>query len=276
MVITRDLARLYKCKNGTKEINQTVKNNLDKFPERFSWKLDDNESMTFLVKNFDQKVETRGGKYKNPRVFIEQVVAMLATILKTPVAIKTSIAIMDAFVAMRHHFINNQDFYKSIYNLNSKVLEHDNDIKLLQESLDKLSEKEKVNEIYFEGQIYDAYSKIKDIMFEAKQELIVIDNYIDKTFLDMIKNVNVNITLITSSKNKLSNLDLKKYNNQYHNLKIIINNNFHDRYFILDKKKVYHSGTSINYAGSKVFSINILEDNVVKDNLIKEVSKILK
>ena len=91
VMLDSDLAKLYQCKNGTKEINQAVKNNLDKFPERFSWKLTDEECNIFLVKNFDQKNETRGGRYKNPRVFTEQGVAMLSTILKSKVAIKTSI-----------------------------------------------------------------------------------------------------------------------------------------------------------------------------------------
>lgn len=103
VMLDSDLAKLYECKNGTKEINLAVKNNLDKFPERFSWKLTDEEVKCFLVKNFDQKIETRGGRYKNPRVFTEQGVAMLSTILKSSVATRTSIAIMDAF------------FYEKIY-----------------------------------------------------------------------------------------------------------------------------------------------------------------
>ena len=106
LVATSDLAKLYGCKNGTKEINQAVKNNVEKFSERFSWKLNDCESRNLLVKNFDQKnIELRGGKYKNPRVFTEQGIAMLATILKTKNATEVSIRIMDTFVAMRK-FIN--------------------------------------------------------------------------------------------------------------------------------------------------------------------------
>ena len=85
VMLDSDLARLYQCKNGTKEINQAVRNNPLKFPERFSWKLTDEEMQFFLVKSFDQKVETRGGRYKNPRVFIEQGVAMLAIVLRTKV-----------------------------------------------------------------------------------------------------------------------------------------------------------------------------------------------
>ena len=115
VMLDSDLAKLYQCKNGTKEINQAVKNNPDKFPERFSWKLNTSDSYEFLVKKFDQKIETRGGKYKNPRVFTEQGVAMLSTILKSKVATETSIRIMDAFVYMRKYISNN--FYK-----NEKIL----------------------------------------------------------------------------------------------------------------------------------------------------------
>ena len=107
VMLDSDLAKLYQCKNGTKEINQAVKNNPNKFPKRFSWKLTDEEIKIFLVANCDQKIETRGGRYKNPRVFTEQGVAMLATILKSKVAVKVSIEIMDAFVAMRKYISNN-------------------------------------------------------------------------------------------------------------------------------------------------------------------------
>ena len=126
-----DLAKLYGCKNGTKEINQAVKNNLEKFPERFSWKLNDDELKEFLVKNFDQKLETRGGRYKNPRVFTEQGVAMLATILKSKVATQVSIAIMDAFVTMRKYISSNLLEQKYVNNM---VFEHDERIKLLEDT----------------------------------------------------------------------------------------------------------------------------------------------
>ena len=147
VMLDSDLARLYKCKNGTKEINQAVKNNIEKFPERFSWILTDEESTDFLVKNFDQKRETRGGKYKNPRVFTEQGVMMLATIIKSRIATATTIRIMDAFVEMKKFFSNDilriSNIEKNIININNKIDKHDTNIKLLQESFDKLSEKKK-------------------------------------------------------------------------------------------------------------------------------------
>ena len=269
-MLDSDLAKLYKCKNGTKEINQAVKNNLIKFPDRFSWKLSNEESKDFLVKNFDQKIETRGGKYKNPRVFTEEGVAMLATIIKSKEAAEISIAIMDAFVKMRHFILGNYDFFKS---LNNKLFEVDNKLNIHDERINKLFSKFETKEVLLlNGQIYDAYSKILDIFKLAKDELIIIDNYADNNVLDMISKLNCNITIITKDSNRISNLDIDKYNSQYNNLKVIRNNTFHDRYIIIDKRDIYHLGTSINNAGNGMFSINKLEDEDVINLLINKVN----
>jgi hypothetical protein len=172
---------------------------------------------------------------------------------------------MKAFVAMRH-YLNNTEYRLS--NVETKVIEHDNSIKLIQE----LFEEEK--EYYFDKE-YDAYSKIKDIFFESKEELIIIDNYADKKILDMIKNINTKVIIITKENNKLSKLDIEEYNKQYHNLSVIYDNTFHDRYFIIDRNIIYHSGTSINYIGSKTFSINILEDKIVKESLLNKTALLI-
>jgi len=259
-----DLAKLYGT--ATKRINEAVKNNLEKFPKRFSWKLTNEE-----LKNLWSKFSTTNisnMSRSNPRVFTEQGVAMLATILKTKVATQVSIAIMDAFVEMKKYISNGLLEQKYI---NNQVMKNTEDIKLLQESLYKLQNKKQVNEIYFNGQIYDAYSKIIDILKEAKKEIVIIDAYADKTILDLIRKVNIDVTLIVKSKSLLSKSDIEKYNEQYNNLKVIYNDTFHDRYFILDKKIVYHSGTSMNRIGTKTFSINKIEDKEVKDNLISNI-----
>lgn len=266
VMLDSDLAQLYQVE--TKRINEAVKNNPDKFPERFSWKLTEEESDNFLVENFDQKIERRGGRFKNPRVFTEQGVAMLATILKSKIAIQISIEIMVAFVAMRKYISANLIEQKYI---NNQVMKNTENIKLLQESFSKLEEKRKVNEIYFNGQIFDAYSKIIDIMREAKKELIIIDSYADKTVLDMIKNLEYKVILITKENALLKSLDIEKYSAQYNNLQVIYTNTFHDRYFLLDRKTVYHCGSSLNHAGSKTFSINILEDQLIKESLIANI-----
>ncbi len=271
VMLDSDLARLYECKNGTKEINQAVKNNTEKFPERFSWILTDEESTDFLVNFFDQKRETRGGKYKNPRVFTEQGVMMLATILKSKVAMETTIRIMDAFVEMKKIFLNDN---LRLSNVEAKILEHDKNIKLLQESFDKLSGKRKANEIYFNGQIFDAYSRIIDIFNEVKEELIIIDMYADINILEIIKKLDIKVTIITKKNNLLTEKDIEIYNKQYNNLKVIYNNTFHDRYFILDDKTVYHCGTSINRIGYKTFSINLLNDKEVIIPFINNINAI--
>ena len=226
-----------------------------------------------MVKNFDQKKETRGRKYKNPRVFTEQGVAMLATILKSSVATEVSIAIMDAFVLMRNFILENQDTFKSIVNINNKLDIHEEKINLL---FSKFETKELTEKIFFNGSIYDAYSKILDIMNKAHKELIIIDNYADKSVLDMVSKLKVNVIIIVKAKSLLTETDIKKYNEEYHNLKIIYNDSFHDRYLILDQKAIYHLGASLNYAGSKTFSINKLQDDIIKNLLIDNVNNIIK
>lgn len=273
-MLDSDLAKLYKCKNGTKEINQAVSRNFEKFPERFSWILSDKESDELLVTICDQKnkVDTRGGKYKNPRVFTEQGVAMLATILKTSIATKVSIAIMDAFVAMRKYISSNIIEQKII---NKQVLKNTEDIKVLQDSFKKFEEKRKDNEIYYDGQKFDAYFKIQDIFKEAKKEIIIIDSYADSTILDIIKRIKAKVIIITKPNNLLTKQDIMKYNKQYNNLKVIYNNTYHDRYFIIDKEIFYHCGASINRIGYKTFSITRMSDLEVCKSLIKKIENII-
>ena len=264
VMLDSDLAKLYQCKNGTKEINQAVKNNPDKFPERFSWKLNTSDSYEFLVKKFDQKIETRGGKYKNPRVFTEQGVAMLSTVLKSKVATETSIRIMDAFVYMRKYISNN--FYK-----NEKILiNHENRILMLEESFDKLNEKQKINTLFYEGQIYDAYSLLMDILSKAKEEVIIIDNYAGKELLDIIKDISIDIKIVSSS---IDSTLKKKYESQYSNVTFINNNTFHDRFIIIDRKELYNSGASFKDLGKKCFSLNKIEDKEYLENIIKKIGK---
>ncbi len=244
------LARLYQCANGTKSINLAVKRHINRFPERYMFKFTEHElsilRFQFETTNINNKSRTL------PYVFTEQGVAMLATILKTSVAEEISIKIMDAFVAMRKYISTNLLEQKYI---NNQVMKNTENIKLLQESFSKFEEKRKVNEIYFNGQIFDAYSKIIDIFKSAKEELIIIDSYADKTVLDRIKNLECKVILITKKNALLKPLDLEKYSTQYKNLDVIYDNSFHDCYFIIDENIVYHCGSSINYAGSKTLCI---------------------
>ena len=271
VMLDSDLSKLYQCKNGTKEINQAVKNNPDKFPERYSFQLSDNEYNNLRSKNLTSSLESGyGGRRYNPRVFTEQGIAMLSTILKSKVAVETSIRIMDAFVKMRKIISSNLIEQKYI---NELVIKDNERINLLEESFSKLEEKEKVNHIFYEGQIYDAYSLLIDIFKEAKKEIIIIDNYADKSILDMITNLNVKVIVITKKFNLLKDIDIKKYNKQYHNLKVIYSDKFHDRFIIIDKKELYHSGASYKDLGNKCFAITKIEDKEYLEIILKNIGE---
>ena len=204
---------------------------------------------------------------------------MLSGVLHTKTAINTSIQIINAFVMMKKYMSNNlleqQYINNMVLNHENKIEYIDNNIRLLQESFDKLEKDKEVNEIYFNGKIYDAYSKIKDIFKEAKKELIIVDRYTDKTILDMIKDLKCNVILITSKNTKITKLDLNRYNKTYKNLKIYFDDTYHDRYFIIDSEKVYHSGNSINHIGYRKSSIDVINDKKVKESIIEDINNII-
>lgn len=200
---------------------------------------------------------------------------MLSSVLKTENATKVSIAIMRAFVAMRHFIFNNRDIYISINNINNKLDKHE--MKLLEHDK-KLSEifsnfmiKNNKEIIFLNGEIYDAYSKIINIMKKAKKEIIIIDNYADKMVLDILSKIKLPTTLITKHNSLLNKLDIKKYNEQYNNLSIRYNDDFHDRFIILDNKEVYHLGASLNHARKRVFVLNKFEDKEMIEILLKKI-----
>ena len=213
----------------------------------------------------------RGGKYKNPRVFTEQGIAMLATILKTKNATQVSIRIMDTFVSMRKFINENKDIFKRITKVEYKMLEYDDNFKKIFDALEtKKIEKEK---IFFNGQIYDAYSLIIDLIKEAENRIIIIDNYIDKSVLDMLvyKKENIDVLLMTSSR-YLTHLDIEKFNKQYPNLKIKYSNIFHHRFIIIDNT-LYHVGASFKDLGKKCFGINKIEDKEYLNKIIEIINQ---
>ena len=272
VMLDSDLAKLYECANGTKTINLAVKRHINRFPERFMFRLTKDEYYEIL-RFQSETLELEQGKYSKylPYVFTEQGVAMLATVLRTSVAEEMSIKIMDAFVAMKKYISSNLLKQKDI---NDLVLKDHVRIDLLENSFNKFEEKRKTTEIYFDGQIYDAYSKILDIFKEAKEKLIIIDGYADKTLLDIIKRLDVKVTIITKKNNLLTSQDIERYNKQYSNLEVKFNNTFYDRYFILDKNIVYHCGASINRIGYKTFSITLINDESIIEVLISRINNI--
>lgn len=257
-MLDSDLARLYGVE--TKRINEAVKNIVEKFPERFSWILNDLDAL-----NLRSKISTssHGGRRYNPCVFTEQGVAMLATILKSQTATKVSIAIMDAFVLMRRYISTNLVEQKYI---NNQVLKNTEDIKILKETFDEF--KPKINSLFYEGQIYDAYSLLLEILNKSKNSIIIIDNYAGKELLDILKNINKNIIIV--SKN-IDEITKSKYLKQYNNITFINNDSFHDRFIIIDKEILYTSGASFKDLGKKCFCISKIEDKEILNNILTKI-----
>ena len=245
VMLDSDLGRVYECKNGTKTINQAVNRHLERFPSDFYFQLTEDEYNS--LRSQVGTLKNGRGEHKKylPYVFTEQGVAMLATVLRTKVASEMSVSIMRAFVKMRHYLLNTVGENKYIKDMllkhDNELSEHGNSIRLLQESFDKLETDKEIDEVYFNGKEYDAYSKVLDIFGEAKDKLIVVDRYTDKTFLDMIRNLDCKVILITGKKSKLTKLDIEKYNEDYNNLTVYYDDTFHDRYFVIDDNKVYQT-----------------------------------
>ena len=251
VMLDSDLAKLYQVE--TKRINEAVKNNPEKFPDRFSWQLSIEETISISRSKFSTLKIKQGTNIKyGARVFTEQGVYMLATILKSKVATGVSIRIMDTFVKMRHYINYNKSFLPNkILLLEEKV---DNNTRRIDELFDKFSPKDIAKDkIFFEGEFYNAYSFIFDIINSSKREIIIIDNYAGKELLDILKEINKRIIIVSKNiDEKLKN----KYENQYSNVTFINNNSFHDRFIIIDRNKLYSCGASFKDLGKKCFSIN--------------------
>ena len=258
VIMDFDLAILYHCVNGTKTINQAVNRHRDRFPNDFMFQITD-EERTYL---WSQLGTAKGLSMSRslPYAFTEQGVAMLATILRTDVAAQVSIDIMRAFVIMKKYFSNSL-VEQSV--INKMVLRHDDDIKLLQDSFDKMNENIDNNHIFFDGQVYDAYSLMLDIFNKSKESIIIIDNYLDKILLDILCKTNKKIMVVTNSYNKT---DFDKYKMEYNNVKVKIMDTIHDRFIIIDNRIIYNFGASFKDLGKKCFSINKIND---KDSLNK-------
>ena len=267
VMLDSDLAELYHVE--TKRINEAVKNNPNKFPERYSWVLTINETVEISRSKFSTLKVKQGFNVKyGARVFTEQGVYMLATILKSKVATEVSLAIMDTFVRMRHYI----NYYKEILPnrvlfLESKV--EDNTLKI-NELFDKFNPKEIVKDkIYFEGEYYDSYSFFMDILSRSKKEIIIIDNYVDNKILDILKTMNLKIVIVSKH---IDEKLVKNYNKQYDNITFIKNSKFHDRFIIIDRNYLYSCGASFKDIGKRCFVIMELNDkNLYLNKILSEI-----
>jgi len=272
VMIDSDVAMLYHYE--TKNINKAMKRNSERFPEDFCFQLTKEELETMWFQN-GTTLEKANIKYRSekylPYVYTEQGISMLAGILKNEIAIQVSISIIRAFIEMRKFIANNSAMFDRLTTLEYKFLEHDKKFDEVFNELQKDKEDEFKQKIFFDGQIYDAYSLIIDIIKSAKNKILIIDNYIDESILKMVakKNKNVEVIILTSVSSDVTKLDINKFNKQYPILKLAKTNKFHDRFILIDNKELYHCGASLKDLGKKCFAISKMEDlNLIDKFLI--------
>jgi len=268
-----DLAKLYGVE--LKRLNEQVKRNIERFPKEFRFQLTKEEHKALMSqrvtierqnKNLRTQIATsskHGGRRYLPYVFTEQGVAMLSAVLHSDTAVKVSIQIMQAFVQMRHLTIGNAGIFQRLDKVEQKQIETDDKFKQLFDALENKSLKSKQG-IFFDGQIFDAYVFINDIVKSAEKSIILIDNYIDETVLTLLskRNKNCEVVIYTKKISTLLKLDLEKHNAQYPTIKLKILQAAHDRFLIIDKDTIYHIGASLKDLGEKWFAFSKLEIDV--------------
>lgn len=268
VMIDSDVAMLYHYE--TKNINKAMKRNIERFPEDFCFQLTEKELKVMWFQNGTtlDNMKYRSIKYL-PYVYTEQGISMLAGVLKNEIAVQVSISIIRAFIEMRRFISLNGQVFQEINDIKGQLLEHDKKFDEVFDELQRKQESEFKQSIFFDGQIYDAYSLIIDIIKKAKQKILIIDSYIDDSILKMLskKNKDVEVVILTSQNSNLNKLDVNKFNKQYPTLKIAITNKFHDRFIVIDNKELYHCGASLKDLGKKCFAISKIEDDEYIDKI---------
>lgn len=277
VMVDYELAMLYQVE--TRVLNQAVKRNIERFPERFCFQLTKEEYENLISQNvissFQEEKSGYGGRRKLPYVFTEQGIAMLASVLRSEIAVQTSIHIMDSFVEMRRFLANNALLFERISNIELKQLEYR---KETEEKFERIFEyisgnEESSQKIFFEGQIYDAFSLIVDLIQKAEKEIILIDGYVDVKTLNLLakKKEYVAVTVYTQKPTRLTDMDCDNFNAQYPNLKLKYSKAFHDRFLIIDRKTAYHVGASLKDAGKKCFGINLIQDIKMMEDVLRRL-----
>lgn len=281
VMLDYDLAVLYGYE--VKRLNEQVKRNIGRFPADFMFQLTKEEVM--MVKSqFATSPDSgfysgqEGGRRKPPYAFTEQGIYMLATVLKGEVAEKQSIFIMRAFREMRRFIANNALLFEKVSDIELKQLQYQ---KSTDERFDKVFQyiedhAESEQKVFFDGQIYDAFSLITSIIQKAQKEIILIDGFVDLATLNILakKNTGVDVKVYTYASARLTNTDVANFNAQYPNLTVKKTQVFHDRFIILDRKTAYHIGASLKDAGRKCFGISLLADPGLVTDLLNRLSTV--
>jgi len=274
VMLDSDLAMLYQVE--TKVFNQAVSRNIERFPENFRFQLTKEEFDA--LRSQIATSNGRGGRRYRPYMFTEQGIAMLSGVLRSDVAIQVSIRIMNTFVEMRRFIANNALLFEKVSDIELKQLEYQ---KSTDEKFDKVFQyiedhAESEQKIFFDGQIYDAFSLITSIIQKAQKEIILIDGYVDVDTLNILakKNVGVDVKIYTYASAQLTNRDAANFNAQYPTLTVKKTQVFHDRFIILDWKTAYHIGASIKDAGKKCFGISLIDDPGVVADLLNRLKTV--
>lgn len=275
VMLDSDLAMLYQVE--TRVFNQAVKRNIARFPDSFRFQISKDEyealrSQIVTSKEEDANGNKKGGRRYLPYVFTEQGIAMLSAVLRSDVAIQVSINIMNAFVEMRRFIANNALLFERISNIELKQLEYQ---KQTDEKLEQIFEyisghEEAGQKVFFDGQIYDAFSLIVSLIQKVEKEITLIDGYVDVGTLDLLskKKENVSVTIYTQKRTRLTKKDVENFNAQYPALEVKYTKVLHDRFLILDRDTAYHVGASLKDAGKKCFGINLIQDaGIIRDIL---------
>ena len=266
VILDRDLAVLYEVSTGN--LNKAVKRNIDRFPENFMFRLTGKELEEWKFQ-IGTSNSIKKGLRKLPNAFTEQGVAMLSGILKSKKAITVSINIMEAFVAMRHFLIKNEQIFRRLDYVERKQIEYQfSTDKNFNKVFQAIEERHIIPKqgIFFDGQIYDAYKFIVDLIKQAKKEIVLIDNYVDESVLTLLSNKNKEVTVIIYTTNISNSLILAqdKFNKQYNKVEIKKFNKSHDRFLSIDNE-IYLIGASLKDLGKKWFGFFKLKDKNVKE-----------
>ena len=269
VMLASDLAMLYQVE--TRVLNQAVKRNQKRFPERYCFQLTKEESEN-LTSQIVMSSSSHGGRRVPPYVFTEQGIAMLSSVLRSNVAIDVSIRIMDAFVEMRHFIASNAHLFERIERVELKQLTYQKEAdEKFEQIFDFIHTHTESNQkIFFNGQIYDAFSLLASLIQKAAKDIILIDGYVDIGTLNLLakKQANVSVEIHTFNNTRLTAADVATFNSQYPTLTINHTNAFHDRFLILDHQEAYHIGASLKDAGKKCFAITLLQDEALLQELL--------
>ena len=280
VMLDKDLATLYGVE--TRVLNQTVKRNIERFPDDFRFELSREECLRsqIVISN------GRGGNRYSTYAFTEQGVAMLSSVLRSQTAIEVNIQIMRAFVSMRHFMVNNASMFSRLETIEYhqlEILQHQQDTdKHLQESdkrieevfrrLDEGNAKPKQG-VFYNGQIYDAYTFVSDLIKSAKKRIVLIDNYVDETVLTLLdkRAEGVSAVIYTQQINRQFQLDIDRHNAQYAPIDVETFRLSHDRFLCIDDD-VYHIGASIKDLGKKWFGFSNMEI-LTPDELVERINR---